>query len=62
MHWYEAAKPGGPVTCELMLKKATNLVATWSIVFTNVEKQIIATMEDVNIHVLLASASGARTP
>jgi len=62
MQWHKAAKLGGPVTCELMLKKATNLVATWSIVFTNVEKQIIATMEDVSIHVLLAKASGIRTP
>jgi NAD(P)-dependent dehydrogenase (short-subunit alcohol dehydrogenase family) len=52
MNWHHAALPEGPVTCELILKKATKLAATWSIVFTNVEKQIIATMEDVSIHVL----------
>ena len=52
----------GPVICELILKKATKLAATWSIVFTNVEKQIIATMEDVNIHVLLGKPSGTLTP
>ncbi|MBL4679888.1 MAG: SDR family oxidoreductase, partial [Pseudomonadales bacterium] len=46
----------GPVLCDLILKKATKLASTWSIVFTNVEKQIIATMEDVNIHVLLGKA------
>jgi len=61
MNWHAAAaKIEGPVTCELILKKATKLAATWSIVFTNVEKQIIATMEDVSVHVL-AKASGTRT-
>jgi malonyl CoA-acyl carrier protein transacylase len=52
MKWHQSEKSEGPITCELMLQKATKLAATWSIVFTNVEKQIIATMEDVNIHVL----------
>ena len=61
MQWHKAARQEDPVTCELMLKKATDLVATWTIVFTNVEKQIIATMEDVNIHVLLEKASGAKS-
>jgi hypothetical protein len=62
MHWHQATRTEGPVTCELILKKATKLAATWSIVFTNVEKQIIATMEDVSIHVLLAKASATKTP
>ena len=52
MNWHYSVLPKGPITCELMLKKATKLAATWSIVFTNVEQQIIATMEDVSIHVL----------
>ncbi|NOX50873.1 MAG: KR domain-containing protein [Gammaproteobacteria bacterium] len=50
--WHMPAKIEGPVLCNLILKKATKLASTWSIVFTNVEKQIIATMEDVNVHVL----------
>ena len=62
LHWHMTEKLEGPVICELILKKATKLAATWSIVFTNVEKQIIATMEDVNIHVLLGKPSGALTP
>ena len=62
LHWHMTEKLEGPVICELILKKATKLAATWSIVFTNVEKQIIATMEDVNIHVLLGKPSGTLTP
>ncbi len=57
LQWYQTAKQEGPVTCELILQKATKLAATWSIVFTDVEKQIIARMEDVNIHVLLGKTS-----
>ncbi len=62
LHWYMTEKLEGPVVCELMLKKATKLAATWSIVFTDVEKQIIATMEDVNIHVLASKLAGPLTP
>jgi len=62
LHWHMTGKLEGPVICELILKKATKLAATWSIVFTNVEKQIIATMEDVNIHVLLGKPTGTLTP
>jgi acyl transferase domain-containing protein/NAD(P)-dependent dehydrogenase (short-subunit alcohol dehydrogenase family) len=54
--WDMPAKVEGPVLCDLILKKATKLASTWSIVFTDVEKKIIATMEDVNIHVLLGKA------
>ncbi|MBQ61044.1 MAG: hypothetical protein CMQ19_03105 [Gammaproteobacteria bacterium] len=62
LHWYMTEKLEGPVVCELMLKKATKLAAIWSIVFTDVEKQIIATMEDVNIHVLAGKPAGSLTP
>lgn len=54
--WHMPTIVEGPVLCDLILKKATKLASTWSIVFTDVEKQIIATMEDVNIHVLLGKA------
>ena len=57
LQWYQAAKQEGPVTCDLILQKATKLAATWSIVFTDVEKHIIAKMEDVNIHVLLGKTA-----
>ncbi len=57
LRWHQAEKSEGPVVCELILQKATRLAATWSIVFTNVEKQIIATMEDVNIHVLMGKST-----
>jgi hypothetical protein len=57
--WHQAEKSEGPIVCELILQKATKLAATWSIVFTNMEKQIIATMEDVNIHVLMGKSSAA---
>jgi malonyl CoA-acyl carrier protein transacylase len=57
LQWYQAVMKEGPVTCELILQKASKLAATWSIVFTDVEKQIIARMEDVNIHVLLGKTS-----
>ncbi len=59
LRWHQAEKSEGPVVCELILQKATKLAATWSIVFTNMEKQIIATMEDVNIHVLMGKSSAA---
>jgi hypothetical protein len=57
LRWHQAEKSEGPVVCELILQKATKLATTWSIVFTNMEKQIIATMEDVNIHVLMGKSS-----
>ena len=56
LKWHMPTKVEGPVLCDLILKKATKLASTWSIVFTDVEKQIIATMEDVKIHVLLGKA------
>ena len=56
MKWNMPTKVEGPILCDLILKKATNLASTWSIVFTDVEKKIIATMEDVNIHVLMKKA------
>jgi hypothetical protein len=59
LRWHQAEKSEGPVVCELILQKATKLATTWSIVFTNMEKQIIATMEDVNIHVLMGKSSAA---
>ena len=59
LRWHQNEKSEGPVVCELILQKATSLAATWSIVFTNMEKQIIATMEDVNIHVLMGKSSAA---
>jgi hypothetical protein len=59
LQWYQAVMKEGPVTCELILQKASKLAATWSIVFTDVEKQIIARMEDVNIHVLLGKTSAS---
>ena len=59
LRWHQAEKSEGPVVCELILQKATKLATTWSIVFTNMEKQIIATMEDVNIHVLMGKSSTA---
>jgi len=62
LKWHKPESINGPVLCDLILKKATKLASTWSIVFTNVEKQIIATMEDVNIHVLLGKASGSKAP
>ena len=51
--WYQTEKSEGPITCDLVLQKTTKLATTWSMVFTNVEKQTVAWMENVNIHVLM---------
>jgi NAD(P)-dependent dehydrogenase (short-subunit alcohol dehydrogenase family)/acyl carrier protein len=59
LQWYQAARQEGPVTCDLILQKASKLAATWSIVFTDMEKQIIAKLEDVSIHVLLGKPSAS---
>jgi malonyl CoA-acyl carrier protein transacylase len=59
LHWHTSDKTDEPITCELVLQSATKLAATWSMVFANAKQEIIATMDDVIIHVLPGGSSGA---
>ena len=59
LHWHTSDRTDEPVTCELILQSATKLAATWSMVFANARQEIIATMDDVIIHVLPGGSVGA---